>query len=94
MLQNPKKFGAFGADLTNNQWFYTSCWASTAGGGTFLSFLHRFVTILHSKTLFFNAKRRIQVPNPQNFRLRRTGQNFTPHLTGKKAPPSYKSGTN
>ena len=39
-------FGAEGADLTKNEWFCTSCWASTAGGGKFLSFLHRFVTIL------------------------------------------------
>ena len=31
----PKNFSAFGADLTKNQWFYTSCWASTAGGGFF-----------------------------------------------------------
>ena len=54
--KTPKNFGAFGADLTKNQWFYTSCWASTAGGGKFLSFLHRFVTILHSKTLIFQCK--------------------------------------
>ena len=46
---------------------------STAGGGKFLSFWNSFVMILQSKTLIFNAKRRIQVPNPQNFRLRRTG---------------------
>ena len=47
----PKNFGAFGADLTKINSIYTSCWASTAGGGKFLSFLHRFVTILHLKTL-------------------------------------------
>ena len=54
--KTPKIFGAFGADFTKNQWFYTSCWASTAGGGKFLSFLHRFMTILHSKTLIFQCK--------------------------------------
>ena len=54
--KTPFFFGPFGADLTKNQWFYTSCWASTAGGGKFLSFLHRFVTILQSKTLIFQWK--------------------------------------
>ena len=36
----------------------------------FCTVLRRFCT---QKRWFFNAKRRIQVPNPQNFRLRRSG---------------------
>ena len=37
-----KKFPAFGTDLTKINGFYTSCWASTAGGGKFLSFFASF----------------------------------------------------
>ena len=53
MFKIPKKIGA---DLTKINGFYSPCWASTAGGGKFLSFLHRFVMILQSKTLIFQCK--------------------------------------
>ena len=61
---------ACGADLTEINVFIPHV-GLPAGGRKLLSFLHRFVVILQSKTLIF--QRKIQVPKSPNFHLRCIG---------------------
>ena len=73
-----------------NNRFYTSCWTSTAGGENFLSFLHRFATILHSKTLIFQCK----TQNPSVKTSKFSPAAHWSWYSYRFTPPYYKSGKN
>ena len=72
MPQNPKNIRRLRRRFNQNQWFYSFCWLLPEADFV-LSFFHRLVTILQSKTLIFQCRTQNPSPKSQNFRLRRTG---------------------